>query len=42
MNRFTADWLERHEIRPEAIYGVHNRGVAGPEALARSEPSGQE
>jgi hypothetical protein len=36
MNRFFATWLERNGIRPLAIYGTHNSGVAGVEALAAS------
>jgi len=35
MNRFFAQFLEARGIRPRAIYGVHNLGAAGPEALAR-------
>jgi glyoxylase-like metal-dependent hydrolase (beta-lactamase superfamily II) len=34
MNQFFAGWLRRHQIKPAAVYGVHNRGAAGPEALA--------
>lgn len=33
MNRFFAGWLERRGIRPVAIYGVHNPGAAGADAL---------
>jgi glyoxylase-like metal-dependent hydrolase (beta-lactamase superfamily II) len=36
MNRFFAAWLSARGLAPRAIYGVHNRGAAGPEALAAS------
>jgi glyoxylase-like metal-dependent hydrolase (beta-lactamase superfamily II) len=36
MNAFFAEWLANRRITPRAIYGVHNRGAAGPEALAAS------
>jgi len=35
MNRFFAQFLHARGIRPRAIYGVHNLGAAGPEALER-------
>jgi len=38
MNAFFADWLKREAITPRAIYGVHNSGAAGPEAVLRSLP----
>jgi glyoxylase-like metal-dependent hydrolase (beta-lactamase superfamily II) len=38
INRFFADWLAENGIAPRAVYGVHNDGAAGPEALARSRP----
>jgi glyoxylase-like metal-dependent hydrolase (beta-lactamase superfamily II) len=36
MNRFFAKWLVEHGIQPRLIYGVHNNGAAGVEALTRS------
>jgi glyoxylase-like metal-dependent hydrolase (beta-lactamase superfamily II) len=36
MNRFFANWLSSHGFSPRAIYGVHDSGAAGPEALARA------
>ncbi len=36
MNAFFARWLAERGISPRAVYGVHNRGAAGPEALAAS------
>jgi glyoxylase-like metal-dependent hydrolase (beta-lactamase superfamily II) len=33
MNRFFARWLARQGIEPAAIYGVHNAGAAGPDAI---------
>ena len=36
MNRFFAKWLTDRGIQPRLIYGVHNGGAAGSEALARS------
>ncbi|MEP6768200.1 MAG: MBL fold metallo-hydrolase [Acidobacteriota bacterium] len=36
MNRFFAGWLAEKGIYPRAIYGVHYRGAAGPEALERA------
>ncbi len=36
MNAFFAEWLAARGIAPRAVYGVHNRGAAGPEALATS------
>jgi glyoxylase-like metal-dependent hydrolase (beta-lactamase superfamily II) len=36
MNRFFAGWLARRGIEPRAVFGVHNDGAAGPEALARA------
>lgn len=36
MNRFFARWLRKHGLAPKAIYGVHNDGAAGPDALARA------
>ena len=36
MNRFFAAWLSAHGLSPRAIYGVHNRGAAGPEAVTDS------
>ncbi len=41
MNIFFASWLDSAGIRPAAVYGVHNRGAAGPAALARAR-AGQE
>ena len=35
MNRFFAGWLAARGIQPRLIYGVHNTGAAGPDALAR-------
>jgi glyoxylase-like metal-dependent hydrolase (beta-lactamase superfamily II) len=36
MNRFFARWLAAHGIAPLAVYGVHNQGPAGPDALAQA------
>lgn len=36
MNGFFARWLRSRGIEPKAVYGVHNDGAAGPEALARA------
>ena len=33
MNRFFADWLLKHNLEPEAVYGVHSAGAAGPAML---------
>ena len=40
MNRFFTRWLDRHGLKPRAIYGVHNSEPAGPNQLAemRSRP----
>lgn len=35
MNRFFAQWLHNRGIMPRMIYGVHNYGAAGADALAR-------
>ena len=35
MNRFFARWLAAQGIRPRVLYGVHNNGAAGPDALER-------
>lgn len=34
MNRFFAEWLTGRGLSPRLVYGVHNRGAAGPGALA--------
>ncbi|MEO8189470.1 MAG: MBL fold metallo-hydrolase [Acidobacteriota bacterium] len=36
MNRFFGGWLSEKGLSPRAIYGVHYRGAAGPEALDRA------
>ncbi len=36
MNEFFAEWLAKRGMAPRAVYGVHNRGAAGPDALATS------
>lgn len=36
MNRFFADWLRAQGLTPRLIYGVHNQGAAGPEAVAEA------
>lgn len=36
MNRFFAGWLAEKGLAPRAIYGVHYRGAAGPEAIERA------
>jgi glyoxylase-like metal-dependent hydrolase (beta-lactamase superfamily II) len=36
MNRFFAGWLAERGIEPIAIYGVHNDGAAGPDAVRRA------
>lgn len=41
MNRFFAGWLAGRNLRPRAVYGVHYAGAAGPEALARAAPPGE-
>jgi glyoxylase-like metal-dependent hydrolase (beta-lactamase superfamily II) len=33
MNRFFAEWVARHDLRPERIYGVHNDGFATADDL---------
>jgi glyoxylase-like metal-dependent hydrolase (beta-lactamase superfamily II) len=35
MDVFFARWLEEHHMEPKAIYGVHDRGAAGADALRR-------
>jgi len=37
MNHFFANWLAARGMRPAAVYGVHDTGAAGPDALARSQ-----
>ena len=36
MNRFFARWIRERGIQPLAIYGVHNDGAAGPDAVSRA------
>jgi hypothetical protein len=36
MNTFFVDWLDSQGVEPAAVYGVHNRGAAEPEAPDRS------
>lgn len=38
MNVFFAEWLRKEAIAPRAIYGVHNSGAAGPDAVRHSLP----
>ena len=33
MNAFFAQWLRERGLRPKMLFGVHNRGAAGPEAI---------
>ena len=33
MNRFFAEWLRRQALEPDAVYGVHSAGAAGPALL---------
>jgi glyoxylase-like metal-dependent hydrolase (beta-lactamase superfamily II) len=35
MNAFFVSWLRRQDLRPRAVYGVHNRGAASAEHLWR-------
>ena len=34
MNRFFAGWLRDRGLSPRFLYGVHNNGAAGPDAIA--------
>ncbi len=34
MNRFFAGWLRRQRLSPRVLYGVHNNGAAGADAIA--------
>jgi glyoxylase-like metal-dependent hydrolase (beta-lactamase superfamily II) len=36
MNRFFAEWLRAHDLRPRAIYGVHDHGPAGAALLEKA------
>ena len=36
MNRFFADWLRTQGLAPRLLYGVHNQGAAGPDAIAEA------
>ena len=33
INRFFAEWLQKQALEPDAVYGVHSAGAAGPALL---------